>query len=248
MTRSPIRPRALLAGVATTLAALFAFSPQPRADVADFYRGKQMRIVVGSDVGGGYDGYARLVAAHLGRFIPGNPSFIVQNMPGVGSVIAVNHITNVAAKDGTVIGAVNPGAATAPLFHPEQVRFDPRRFNWLGAPIAITYTVVVWHTAPVQSFDQLFNTELVVVSAGGASRALPQLANGILGTRFKIVQGYKGSSVAMLAIERGEAQGNGGDALNNLKAVHGDLLRDKLIRIIASYGLRGIRSFPACRW
>jgi tripartite-type tricarboxylate transporter receptor subunit TctC len=225
-----------LAAIALNL--LPAIITPAKADVADFYRGKQMRIVVGSDVGGGYDAYARAIAAHLGRFVPGNPSFVVQNMPGVGSLIAVNHVTNVAPKDGTVIAAFNPSVVTTPLFRPDQAKFDARRFNWLGTPITIAYTAVVWHTAPVQTFDQLFTTELLVASAGGASRTLPLLSNGVLGTKFKVVQGYKSSSAGMLAIERGEVQGNGGDALNNIKAVHADLLRNKTLRIIASYTLK----------
>jgi tripartite-type tricarboxylate transporter receptor subunit TctC len=215
-----------------------AFSSLSVADVADFYRGKQIRIVVGSDAGGGYDAYARTIAAHLGRFIPGNPAFVVQNMPGVGSLLAVNHVTNVAPKDGATIGAINPSAVTAPLFHPEQAKFDARRLNWLGTPVTIAYTIVAWHTAPVQTFEDLFATELLVASAGGASRTLPVLANGILGTRFKVILGYKSAGASMLAIERGEVQGNGGEALTNLKAVHANYLREKTLRIIGTYALR----------
>lgn len=223
---------------ASALLALATLASRARADVGDFYRGKQIRIVVGSDAGGGYDAYARLIAAHLGKFIPGSPTFIVQNMPGVGSMIAINDVINVAPKDGTVIGAINPSAVVAPLFEPDQAKFDPRRFNWLGSPITITYTIVVWHTAPVQNFDQLFSTKLIVASAGGASSTLPLLLNGVLGTKFEVVHGYKSSGASMLAVQRGEAQGNAGDALNNLKAVSAALLRDGSLRIIASYGLR----------
>lgn len=208
------------------------------AEIGDFYRGKRIVIVVGSDAGGGYDAYARLIAAHLGAFIPGQPDFVVQNMPGVGSMLAVNHVLNVGPKDGTMIGAINPSAITAPLFRPDQARYDAAQLNWFGAPVTVTFTVVVSDKAPVQSFDQLFTTELIVGSAGGASRTLPLLANGVLGTRFKVIQGYKSAADTMLAIERGELQGNGGDALSNLKAVHAERLRAGTLRIIASYGLR----------
>jgi hypothetical protein len=224
--------------------ALPAMASGAKADVADFYRNKQIRIVVSSDAGGGYDAYARTVAAHLGRFIPGNPGFIVQNMPGAGSMLAVNHISNVAPRDGTVIGAINPSAITAPLFRPEQAKYDARRFNWLGTPVTVTFVAVVWHTAPVQTFDQLFTTELLVGSAGGASRTLPLLANGILGTKFKVIQGYKSAAASMLATERGELQGNGGDALSNLKAVHAAYLHDDKLRILVSYGLRPHPELP----
>ena len=222
----------------TIASTLFAVVPAAKAEVVDFYRGKQIVIIVGSDVGGGYDAYARLVAAHVGRFIPGRPSLLVKNMPGVGSMLAVNHVVNVGPTDGTMIGAINPSAITAPLFRPEQARYDAGRFNWLGSPVTVTFTAVVSDKAPVQTFDQLFTTELIVGSAGGASRTLPLLANGVLGTKFKVIQGYKSAGATMLAIERGELQGNGGDALSNLKAVHAERLRNKTLRIIVSYGLR----------
>jgi tripartite-type tricarboxylate transporter receptor subunit TctC len=230
---------------ATTLALLAislafgtrAVGPAHAEGVADFYRGKQITVIVGSDVGGGYDTYARTLAAHIGRFIPGNPAVLVQNMPGVGSLVATNYIANVAPKDGTVIGAINPGVVVEPLFHPDRAKFDARKFNWLGSMLSETQTIAVWHTAPVQKFEDLFTTELVVPGSGGATTIFPLLLNGVLGTKFKVVHGYKSSSQGLLAIERGEAQGMGGNTLASYKAAHADLLRDGKIRIIASYGL-----------
>jgi tripartite-type tricarboxylate transporter receptor subunit TctC len=230
---SSIRVLASFAAVGTIVAhATLAESPE------EFYRGKQVRLVVGSDAGGGYDAYARTVAAHMGKHIPGNPTFIVQNMAGVGSLIAINHVVNVAPKDGTVIAAIHPDAIIAPLFRPEQAKFDPRKFVWLGSPVSITFVVTVWHTAPVQTFDELFKKELIIAASGGDSTTLPLLVNGVLGTKFKVIQGYKSASAGMLAIERGEAQGNGGDALNALKSVHAEYLKNGTLRIIASYGLK----------
>ena len=230
--------------VATALLLCVTSGLSLATEVGDFYRGKQIRIVVGSDAGGGYDAYARLIATHLGNFIPGSPSFVVQNMPGAGSLIALNYVANVAPKDGTTIAAINPTAITIQLYHPEQAKYDARSLNWLGAPITITYIAGAWHTAPVQSVQDLFERELIVGSAGGASLALPLLANGILKTKFKVIQGYKSAGAAMLAMEKGESQGNGGDALNNLKAVHADLLREGKLRIILSYGLKPNAELP----
>jgi len=227
--------------------ASFAFlilPAQAQADVEGFYRGKQIKIIVGSDAGGGYDAYARLVATHLGNFIPGTPTFVIQNMPGVGSMIALNYLANVAPKDGTVIAAINPTAVTTQLFYPEQSKFDAAKLNWLGAPITITYIAAAWKDAQVQKAEQLFTTELIVGSAGGASLTLPLLLNGVLGMKFKIIKGYKSNGAAFLAMEKGETQGNGGDALNNLKAVHWDLVRDKKLRIILSYGLKRNPDIP----
>jgi tripartite-type tricarboxylate transporter receptor subunit TctC len=222
----------VLASAALTASPVFGES------VEDFYRGKQIRMVVGSDAGGGYDAYGRAVAAHMGKHVPGNPTFIVQNMAGVGSMLATNHVVNIAPKDGTVIGAIHPEAISSRLFRPDQAKYDPRKFVWLGSPVSVTFVVTVWHTAPVQSFDELFEKELIIAASGGDSTALPLLANGVLGTKFKVVQGYKGATAGMLAIERGEAQGNGGDALNALKSVHSDFLQSGQLKIIASYGLK----------
>src|SRR5690242_10216820 len=184
---------------------------------SEFYRGKQIRIVVGSAAGGAYDGYARTVAAHMGNHIPGAPSFIVQNMPGAGSLVALNNIVNIAPKDGTVMAAIHADTVTAPLFHPDRAKFDSRALNWLGAPVTVTYVITAWRTAPVQKFEDLFTKELIVAAAGGDSITLPLLTNALLGTKFKIVQGYKSAAAGLLAIERGEAQGNAGDALSFLK-------------------------------
>jgi tripartite-type tricarboxylate transporter receptor subunit TctC len=233
--------KALSAASVAVPLALIAFGGHASAQsVEDFYRGKQIRLVVGSAAGGGYDAYARTVAGHMGKHIPGNPTFIVQNMDGAGSLVAVNHTVNVAAKDGTVIAAIHPDAVLAPLFHPEKAKFDSQKFVWLGSPVSLTYTVTAWHTSPIQSFDEIFKKEFIVAASGGDSLVLPTLSNGVLGTKFKIINGYKGASAGMLAIERGEAQGNGGDALNALKSVHADFLTEGKLRIIAAYGLKSI--------
>jgi tripartite-type tricarboxylate transporter receptor subunit TctC len=205
---------------------------------ADFYRGKQIRIVVGSDAGGGYDAYARAIATYMPKYIPGTPSIIVENMPGAGSLTAVNYVANIAPKDGTIIAAIHADTVIAPLLHPGQAKFDARYLNWLGAPVTITTTVAVWRTAPVQSFDQVFNTELIVAAAGGDSITLPLLCNGTLGTKFKIVQGYKSAAEGLLAIQRGEAQGVAGDAMSFLKVVDAAQLRSKELRVIATFALR----------
>jgi len=219
--------------------ALVAASGQSHAQSADgFYRGKQIRLIVGSDAGGGYDASSRLIAAHMGKHIPGTPTFIVQNMPGAGSLTALNYVVNVAPKDGTAIASIHGDTVNAPLFHPEQAKFDSRRLNWLGAPVTSTYVVSVWHTAPVQSFDQVFDTELIVAAAGGNSITLPLLTNALLGTRFKIVRGYKSAAAGLLAIERGEVQGNAGNAWSFWKLTAPTQLREHKLRVIASYGLK----------
>jgi tripartite-type tricarboxylate transporter receptor subunit TctC len=223
------------------VAAFVAIANVPRADAqpsSEFYRSKQIRLVIGSDVGGAYDAYARLVARHMPKYIPGEPSFLVQNLPGAGSMVALNHVSNIAPKDGTVIAAIHADTVLAPLFHPDKAKFDARRLNWLGAPVTMSYTIAVWHTAPVQALDQIFKTELIVAASGGNSITLPLLTNALLGTKFKIVRGYKSSAAALLAIERGEAEGIAGNAVGFLKLVAASNLRDNKLRIIGSFALR----------
>lgn len=234
----------MLACVSFVVAGGICVVDRAQADVADFFSGKQLRIVVGSDAGGGYDAYARTIADHLGKHIPGRPTFIVQNMPGAGSLVAVNYVANIAPKDGTIIGAINPATVTAPLFTPARAKFDPRSFNWLGSPVAVSFVAVVWHTAKVQSFDDLFTTELITSSSGGASSVLPLLTNEVLGTKYKVAHGYKSAAAAMLALERGEAEGNGGQTLSNLKATFGHLLAENKLRVLVSYDVKSNPELP----
>jgi hypothetical protein len=172
--------RRIFAVGATSLASIGALASshaQAQQKSDDFYRGKQITIVAGSDAGGGYDAYARLVADYLPAHIPGRPTFVVQNMPGAGSLVAMNYVANVAPKDGTVMAAIHADAVIAPLFHAEQARFDAPALNWIGSPITTTYVVAMWRTAPVQKYDQVFEKEAIVAAAGGDSISLPTLTN-----------------------------------------------------------------------
>src|SRR4051812_23445767 len=133
------------------------------------FKDKQIRLMVGSAPGGGYDAYARLIAAHMRRHLPDNPTIIVQNMPGAGSLVLANYLYNVAPKDGTAFGAVNALIATDPMMYPERVKFDPRQFRWLGSALKENHVGLSWHTSPVQSLDDMFKQELIVAGTGGAT-------------------------------------------------------------------------------
>jgi tripartite-type tricarboxylate transporter receptor subunit TctC len=203
-----------------------------------FYQGKQLRLIVASEPGGGYDAYARLIAAHITRHIHGNPSIIVQNMPGAGSLVAVNYMVNVAPKDGTVVVAMHSAGVLAPLLHPEQAKFSSRKLNWIGSPVSVTYALIVSNKTPIKTFDETFSKQIVIAaSAGSDSATLPLITNGFLGTKFKIVQGYKGSAATMLAVIRGEANGRV-ITLSSLRSVNARYLENGQVRIIATYGLR----------
>jgi tripartite-type tricarboxylate transporter receptor subunit TctC len=189
---------------------LTLFSAQAGADpVADFYQGKRNSLYVGSDAGGGYDNYARLVARHLGRFIPGHPDFLVQNMPGGGGVRVTNNLYNIAPKDGTAIGLVQRAILNMPLLEARNSEFhyDPLKFRWLGSLNTETGLIIVSGAAPQKEMKDLFEQELLVGSSNPTTDYMPLFLNNVLGTKFKIIAGYKSSNDVYLALDRGEVQG-----------------------------------------
>ena len=176
---------------------------------AEFYKNRQMRLVVGHSVGNDYDIGARLLAKYLQKHIPGNPTIIVQNMTAAQSIVAANHVYAQAPRDGSVIGTFSRNIPNMALMGHATVEADPRRFQWLGATSLPGRICTAWHTAPVKTTADLFQHELIVGSTGpGTSNSiLPTVANHVLGTRFRIIEGYRGSQDVILAVERGEVQG-----------------------------------------
>ncbi|MDP4593419.1 MAG: tripartite tricarboxylate transporter substrate-binding protein [Beijerinckiaceae bacterium] len=175
---------------------------------ADFFMGKTFRIIVGSTTGGGYDAYARLVARNIGRHIPGNPQVIVSNKPGAGGNIAAELVYNVAEKDGTVMGAVSAGSVLDKLIgDAKRIKHDPSKTQYIGSANGETLTCVVRSDAPVKTFDEARKMPVVLGVAGGTTRDMPTMLNNLLGTKFKLVSGYRGTRNVNLAIEKGEVQG-----------------------------------------
>jgi tripartite-type tricarboxylate transporter receptor subunit TctC len=215
-------------------------------DVAAFYRGKQVRIAVGSAVGGGYDLFARAVARHIVNHIPGNPAVIVQNLPAAGGVVMVNQLYMVGPKDGTVIGAPINGIPTMPLLQPGAAQFHAGKLNWIGSTNREPYVAFLWHSAPVQSLAELQRTEVLVgaTTPGTTMSDFPAITNDILGTRFKVVRGYQGTPQINLAIERGEVQGMGGIGWQSVKTQTPHWIAENKIRIIAQFGLRRHAELP----
>jgi Tripartite tricarboxylate transporter family receptor len=176
--------------------------------IAQFYQGKQVRIVVGTGAGGGYDAYSRLIARHMSKHIPGNPAVIVTNMPGAGSNTAANHIYSVAPKDGTQIGSVFAGALIEPLVSSNKLQFDPSRFQFLGSANDDVYVCIARKDASPQTFKDVFGQEITLGASGSSSSAeVATLLKNLIATKFKIVLGYVGSRSIALAIERNEVQG-----------------------------------------
>ena len=194
----------------------------------------RLTIVAGTPAGGGNDIFARLVSRHIGRFLPGNPGTVVQNMPGAGSLIAANWIANSAPRDGSVIVTLPSGVLFEAILGNAAARFDARKFNLIGSLNKFTSVAAVWHTAPVSSAQDLLTHEVLVGASAATSNnsVVPNLLNSLVHTKFKIVHGYDGGVGVSLAMERGEVQAAVGGDWDFIKAMKPDWLRDKKIRIL----------------
>jgi tripartite-type tricarboxylate transporter receptor subunit TctC len=232
--------------LALSLALLTVSIAHAEDDVAAFYRGKQIRVVVGSAAGSGYDLIARLVWRYVANYIPGKPSVVIQNVPGAGSIVMANQVANTAPQDGTVVGAPINGMPTAPLLQPEATHFEPTKLLWIGAAARESQVAFAWHTAPVQSLEDLKNKALLVgaTTAGTTMVDFPAVSNAFLGLKFDIVRGYEGTTQIFQAIEAGELQGIGGVGWSTVKLLAGKWLAQKQITVIAQYGFERIPALP----
>ena len=181
--------------------------PPAQAAADDLFKGKTLTVYVGAPVAGGYDTYGRLLARHIGRHVPGNPTVIVSNMPGGSGINAANFMYNVAPKDGTAIAILIQTMGEEQGLGTEGIRFDVKRFNWIGRVTSNVEMVYVWHTVPVKTIDDVKKRETILASAGPASITYPLLLNDMIGTRFKLVRGYQGTQNTSLAMQRGEVDG-----------------------------------------
>jgi tripartite-type tricarboxylate transporter receptor subunit TctC len=214
--------------------------------VEEFYGRNKITIVVGSDVGGAHDAYARLLARYLAKFIPGNPPIIVQNMLGAGGVVAANYIANVAPRDGTVMAALFPGNIVEPLLQKgKSANYDPRDMTWIGNIASLQLACFTWFTNPVKTVQQARETEVVMgaQNAGSGTGVLPFLMNKMLGTKFKIVTGYA-SGPLRLALERGETQGICGLAYSTVLASSPNWILERKLNFLAQTGLKPSRDLP----
>jgi tripartite-type tricarboxylate transporter receptor subunit TctC len=230
----------------TLCAAMAVAAPAQAQDVAAFYSGKTIRMVVGIDVGSGYDVNARLLARHLVNHIPGKPAIVVQNQPGAGSATMTSQLYTAGPFDGTVIGAAFAGMPTLPLLAPSNnYRFDPVKLLWLGNTNRETHVTYVWHSSPVQGLDQVKTTQLIVgAQAPGSSQVdFPLAANALFGLKFKVIAGYQSTAKINLALESGEVQGTIA-AWTSVKTLSSQWLADKKIKVIAQWALRPNAELP----
>ena len=237
---------ATIANSSTRICAAAAPSFDEKA-AANFYRGKTVRMIVGFSAGGGYDAYTRLIARHLGKHIPGNPSVLVDNMAGAGSILAANHIYNVAPKDGTVIGNISGQIILEQLFANPAVKYDLAKFRNLGVPIGETYLAVVTKKPGVTRYEEALGAKGKQITFGGIPGSTveqaPIIMRDTLGANFKVVSGYKGTSDIRLAIDSGEVEGMF-NSWTSLKITSFDKIRSGEWLVLAQLGDEPIKDLP----
>jgi tripartite-type tricarboxylate transporter receptor subunit TctC len=223
-----------LAGLAGLALSSVAAAPAAAQSVADFYKGKTVTIWVGYSAGGGYDTYARTVAAHMGRHIPGHPNIVVKNKPGAGSLRLTNDLYNTLPKDGTAIAVVGRGMPTEPLLGNTSAKFDASKFNWLGSANNEVSVCIAWHKTGIKNLEQLKSRTMIVggTGPGADTDTFPKVLNNLVGTKLKLVTGYPGGSDINLAIERGEVDGRCGYSWTSLKSRQKNWLDGKLVNIL----------------
>ena len=236
-------PRALFAFVSGAAAIVLAAAPAGAQPVS--YEGKQLRMVIASGAGGGYDAYARALARHIARHIPGNPALINQNMPGAAGLTATNWAYSVAPKDGTVIVATYNALIPEPLYGNPAARYDMLKFGIVGSIGKQQNICGVWHTSPITSIEQAKTKELTVAATGatGDSAIMPKILNGFLGTKFKIIVGY-GTTEQRLAVERGEVDGVCGLSWSTLKASNPDWTKNHRLNVLVQTGTKPSADLP----
>ncbi len=216
-------------------------SPPPEA----FYRGKSIALVIGYSVGGGYDIYARVLARHLGRNVPGNPAIVAQNMPGAGSQKSLEFILNHAAKDGLTIGTFSRSLAIAPLI--ENAKYDPRRLEWIGSIATDSTTCISWHQSGIKTWDDMKSKQFTVGGLGRGSdpETFAVLMKEMFGLNVKLVSGYPGTNDVVLAMERGEVQGMCGYSYSSLRAARKAWLDEGKVHILMQAALSKDPAIPA---
>jgi tripartite-type tricarboxylate transporter receptor subunit TctC len=218
-----------------------------RADsVADFYKGKTITMIVGGSAGGGYDTLGRAISQFIGKHIPGNPTIVVQDMPGAGGIIAMNYLYSKADKDGSVIALVENNPPLEPLFGTEEARYDATKFNWLGTPSVEVGLTLVWHTVPVNSMEDL---KVRATTMGGSGTQSTQafdarLFNAVLGTKMQIVNGYQGLNDIFLAMERGEIDGFPSVFYSAVTSTRPNWLPQHLAKAVLQFGPQKLKELP----
>jgi tripartite-type tricarboxylate transporter receptor subunit TctC len=216
------------------LAGALAWTPASAQSVADFYKGKTVTVYVGYSPGGGYDTYARTVARQIGKHIPGEPTIIVKNRPGAGSMTLTNELYNALPQDGTAVGIIGRGMAMEPLFGSKLAKFEPAKFNWIGSANNEVSICVSWHTSKVKTWEDMQTIPMFVggTGAGADTDTFPRVMNNLLDTKLKLITGYPGGNDVLLAMERGEVEGRCGYSWSSAKSRKADWLKEGKMNIL----------------
>jgi len=212
----------------------------------DFYRDKQVNLLIGYETGGGYDSYARTLVRHMSAYIPGNPVIVARNMPGAGSLLVMNTLYNTSPKDGTTFGAVGREMPTAALFGTENIRFKTEEFGWIGNMQSDETFCGAWHTTGFTEAEQLFEKPLIVGATNGDSITLtqPVALNNLLGTKFKVISGYRGGADMHLALQRGEIEGRCAWTWSSLQTSGPTWIADGTVKVLLVASIRKSARFP----
>jgi tripartite-type tricarboxylate transporter receptor subunit TctC len=216
------------------LAAVLALHSTAHADpIADFYKGRSISWILSAGAGGGYSSYALAFAPYFSAHIPGNPSIVVQNLPGGGGIRAMLYLNEVAPKDGSTLGLVHSSVPFAPLYGIKAASFDPRKMNWIGSIDASTGICVAWHTSGIATWQDMLDKQFTVGGSGAGSQmeTMPEMLNKLFGTKIKVVSGYKGGNDIYLAMERGEVQGRCGGLISSIKSTRPDWFPEKQVNV-----------------
>jgi tripartite-type tricarboxylate transporter receptor subunit TctC len=232
-------------GLAGALIALIATPALAQPSVEAFYRGRTIEMVIGTQPGGGYDLYGRLIARAIGKHIPGQPNVIVRNMPGAGHLRMVNWLYNVAPKDGTLLATAPQALAIEQALGSDGIQYDAAKFTWIGRAAPVTEITYTWHTSKTRTLEDARKRETVMGASGPTSPTSFYLKalNALAGTRFKIITGFPGGAATELAMQRGEVEG-GSKAWASMKVDNADWLRDKKVNILLQYGLARAPDLP----
>jgi tripartite-type tricarboxylate transporter receptor subunit TctC len=244
MSKGLVQPH--LAWLLLIATLLFTASPlRAETPAEDFYKGKTITLITSTGVGGTYDVVARLVARYMPHYIPGNPTIIVQNMPGGGNVLATNYMYNIASKDGTAIATIHSAMPLQQVFDAGGVRYDADKFNWLGSTGPQNEVIIVWNTAGVTTIEQATKQEVILggTGTGAGIVILPTVVNNLLGTKFKIVTGYRSSEDVNLGMERGEIQARA-FGIDSISSQHPDWFTEHKVAFLVQSGVKRDKRLP----
>ena len=243
--RVPILIR--LAAAAAALQASLPMAIAAAQTPAEFYRGRTIEVGISSTVGGGYDAHARMLARVMSKYIPGNPAIVPRNIDGAGGLRLANLLYNTAPRDGTSVGTIYRATAFEPLFGNKAAQFDATRFTWIGSASSEVSLCVSWHTSGVANFDDMLAKELVVAHSGAGADAyqFSKIINGVLGTRMRLVGGYRGGNEMLLALERGEVGGRCGWSWSSVQATRRDWIANKQVNLLMQLALAKHPDLPA---